>query len=351
MRRLIAPLITLLIIGTLSVVQRDVLADTWSRLTDIQPLLFVPLAIAALLMILARAAFLASCSPGISLKQSIVADQSALAAGYGIAVGGGAIGTGMRIHMFSAFRLTPLQISASIIATAVVPSFTTWGLPIAVLAIPVLSGRANDVEQLAVFAGVLLVSVSAVFWWGALRTLKVFMVVGRIGYIIRTILLRRLPQRWHRIRRQVERTEPKAFSAEMRTALIALLRTRWPKILMSSVGTLGAGFVCLWTSATVFGAQGLTFREALVAFSLIRVLLALSPIPGGTGIAEIGLIALLERAGVSTLDATGTTILYRLLTWLTPIVVGTVCWWRYNHQKQETSHGSIHHNGSQFENA
>jgi uncharacterized protein (TIRG00374 family) len=118
----------------------------------------------------------------------------------------------------------------------------------------------------------------------------------------------------------------------MRTELVKLLRRRGLIILLASAGTLAAGFNCLWISATVFQVEGLTFHEALVAFSLIRVVIALSPIPGGTGLAELGLIALLENAGVSTLDATGTTILYRFVTWLVPIFVGTACWWRYSRQ-------------------
>jgi uncharacterized membrane protein YbhN (UPF0104 family) len=105
-------------------------------------------------------------------------------------------------------------------------------------------------------------------------------------------------------------------------------------IFASSVGTLAAGFTCLWTSAVVFEVQGLTLWEALVAFSLVRVVIALSPIPGGTGLAELGLIALLERAGVSTIDATGTTLLYRSLTWFSPIVVGSLMWWRYSRSEK-----------------
>ena len=74
----------------------------------------------------------------------------------------------------------------------------------------------------------------------------------------------------------------------------------------------------------------MAFSEAIVIFSLVRVVIALSPIPGGTGLAEVGLIVMLERAGVSTVDATGMTVIYRLLTWFLPIVVGSVMWWRYN---------------------
>lgn len=86
----------------------------------------------------------------------------------------------------------------------------------------------------------------------------------------------------------------------------------------------------LSTAIALCDVEGLTFREALVVFSLVRVVIALSPIPGGTGLAEVGLVVLLERAGVSTIDATGMTLLYRFLTWFMPIVVGSATWWRYN---------------------
>jgi uncharacterized protein (TIRG00374 family) len=160
-----------------------------------------------------------------------------------------------------------------------------------------------------------------------------FSAVGRFTVSFRSYLLRKIPLRFPTARSVVERTQPLAFSVEMRDDLVRLLRTRWEMIFTASVSTLAAGFLCLWTASVVFNVEGLTFREALVVFSLVRVVIALSPIPGGTGLAEVGLIVLLERAGVSTLDATGTTLLYRFLTWFLPIVVGSATWWRYNHAR------------------
>lgn len=332
MRRVLAPLVIAVIIGTLSIFQREVLSDTWDRLTQLSLLALLPLCIAALLMVLARAAFLAACSPGLRLRNAVVADQTALAAGYGIVLGGGAVGTGLRIHMFTYWGIPHLTIASSIVATAVVPSFTTWGFPNLLLIGPVLTGSARTEQTLAVAVGVPLILFSALFWWAALRTSTVFAFVGRSTAYLRSLLLRRTPNRFHRFRAVVQRTQPLNFSVEMRTELVKLLRQRGLIILLASAGTLAAGFNCLWISATVFQVEGLTFHEALVAFSLIRVVIALSPIPGGTGLAELGLIALLENAGVSTLDATGTTILYRFVTWFVPIFVGTACWWRYSRQ-------------------
>jgi len=336
MRKALAPILILAIIGTLGVFQREILADIFARLVDLPRIRLVPLALAAMAMVCARGFFLCACSPGVTLRQAITADQSALAAGYGIVLGGGAVGTGMRIHMFTSWGIAHLTIASSIIATAVVPSFTTWGFPSVLLIGPVLRGTASSEQTLAVAVGIPLIVVSFVFWWLALRSSTLFSTVGRFTGAVRMYLLRKIPLRFLKVRATVERTQPLAFSIEMRDDLVRLLRDRWVMIFTASVGTLAAGFACLWTSSVVFNVEGLTLREALVVFSLVRVVIALSPIPGGTGLAEVGLIVLLERAGVSTIDATGMTLLYRFLTWFLPIVVGSATWWRYNHGRSVT---------------
>jgi len=333
MRKALAPILILVILGTLGVFQREVLADIFARLIELPRIRLVPLALAAMAMVCARGFFLCACSPGVTLRQAIMTDQSALAAGYGIVLGGGAVGTGMRIHMFTSWGIAHLTIASSIIATAVVPSFTTWGLPSLLLIGPALRGTASSEQTLAVAVGIPLIIVSFVFWWLALRSSTLFSTVGRFTGSVRSYLLRKIPLRFSTARAAVERTQPLAFSVEMRNDLVHLLRGRWVVIFTASVSTLTAGFTCLWTSSVVFDVEGLTFREALVVFSLVRVVIALSPIPGGTGLAEVGLIVLLERAGVSTIDATGMTLLYRFLTWFLPIVVGSATWWRYNHAR------------------
>ena len=333
MRKALSPILILAIIGTLSVFQREVLADIFARLMDLPRVSLVPLACAAMTMVYSRGFFLCACSPGVTLRQAVMTDQAALAAGYGIVLGGGAVGTGMRIHMFTTWRISHLTIASSIIATAVVPSFTTWGLPSVLLIGPVLGGTATSEQTWAVVVGIPLIVVSIVFWWLALRSPTMFSVVGRFTGSFRLYLLRKIPRRFLKVRAVVERTQPLSFSIEMRDDLVRLLRTRWAMMFIASVSTLAAGFICLWTSSVVFNVEGLTFREALVIFSLVRVVIALSPIPGGTGLAEVGLIVLLERAGVNTVDATGMTLLYRFLTWFLPIVIGSVTWSRYNHTR------------------
>lgn len=249
--------------------------------------------------------------------------------------------------MFTKWGLTSQSIGASIVATAVVPSFTTWGLPIITLLPLVVQQTADNIESLVFVTAIGLVVVSIIFWAIALRYPFLFVTTGRIGDALQRIALRRIPRRFHKIRHAVERTQPHFFSTELQRSLLSLLRQQGIRIFTSSLFTLAAAFFCLWTSANLFGATNLSLYEMLVSFSLIRVLIAVSPIPGAAGIAELGLIALLERNGVSTLDATGTTLLYRFLTWFMPIVVGVVLWWRYTHSPKESPNGQIHHHNSE----
>ena len=163
MRKVFGPLLILAIVGSLAFVQRTVLVDIWNRLIELPRISLLPLLGAAIVMIIARGAFLAACSPGVTLRQAVMTDQSALAAGYGIVLGGGLVGTGMRIHMFTRWGIAHISIASSIIATAVVPSFSTWGLPVVLLSIPVIKGTATSPQALAVLVGVPIILFSLVF--------------------------------------------------------------------------------------------------------------------------------------------------------------------------------------------
>ena len=185
MRKGLAPILILAVLGTLGIFQREILGDIWTRLVDLPSISLVPLACVATAMVCARGSFLLACSPGVTLRQAIMTDQAALAAGYGILIGGGAVGTGMRIHMFTKWGIAHSTIASSIIATAVVPSFTTWGLPNLLLFGPALRGTAASEQTLAVAVGIPLIVVSFVFWWLALRSSTLFSTVGRFTNSIR----------------------------------------------------------------------------------------------------------------------------------------------------------------------
>ena len=116
MRKAAVPILIFLVATTFVVFRREVLRDIWLRLNEVPRVALLPLALAGMGMVFARGMFLAACSPGVSVRQAMMADQSALAAGYGIFIGGGVVGTGMRIHMFNSWGIGHPTIASSIIA-------------------------------------------------------------------------------------------------------------------------------------------------------------------------------------------------------------------------------------------
>lgn len=86
----------------------------------------------------------------------------------------------------------------------------------------------------------------------------------------------------------------------------------------------------LFVSLQAFDVQGVSTVETLSAFALVRVVVALSPLPGGVGLAEISLVTLLTNAGADEVLALGATLLYRCVVWLTPLVVGGLGWWTWS---------------------
>ena len=75
------------------------------------------------------------------------------------------------------------------------------------------------------------------------------------------------------------------------------------------------------------------FVEAFAAWALTRLLTAIPITPGGLGIIELGLTGALVAAGGDNDNVVAAVLLYRLLTWLPPIVLGALAalLWRRLH--------------------
>jgi uncharacterized membrane protein YbhN (UPF0104 family) len=80
--------------------------------------------------------------------------------------------------------------------------------------------------------------------------------------------------------------------------------------------------------------------QVLVTFGLIRVAAALTPIPGGIGITEVGVTALLTAFGGAEPAVIAAVLTFRALTFLLPIAIGGVCLllWR---REQRRSAGEV----------
>ena len=106
-----------------------------------------------------------------------------------------------------------------------------------------------------------------------------------------------------------------------RNRIRRVLGRRWKAALLLSSGRLAFDFGTLLACVR---ATGVKPNPSLVLLAYaVAGLLALIPItPGGLGIVEAGLSALLILAGVPGVDAVVATLAYRIISYWLPIVVG-----------------------------
>jgi putative heme transporter len=105
---------------------------------------------------------------------------------------------------------------------------------------------------------------------------------------------------------------------------IVLLRPsagRWAVLILLAALPWVLDFCCLAVSMVAVG-TGVPWGALLVGFLLVQLSVALQIFPGGAGLAETSLLALLLAAGVEAGPAAASVLIYRSITWLGMALVG-----------------------------
>ena len=128
-----------------------------------------------------------------------------------------------------------------------------------------------------------------------------------------------------------------ARAVGFRASVVELLHHRWRRITVTSVISHLSLFAVLLVALRHVGVADheVSWQLVLAAFAFVRLVSAVPITPGGLGVVELGLTAML---GAGLPDATtnqiaAAVLVFRALTWLLPIPLGVGCWifWRANH--------------------
>ena len=301
---------------------RDVL-DVVSELTGWE---IVALALATVWNVVTFAPPWRAAMPGIGLWHALVMTQASTAAAS-VFPGGEAVGLGLVFGMLRAwgFRRGAIVAAAAVVTT--LNALMKVVLPVAALAGLLLTGRQ-----------------------GGLLGLLTLIAVGVIGGIVGATVVafrsdastRALGARLDRWRSRVPllgrlgRGDPLPDRlSRFRHETIGLLRRRgFQLVTWTLIGHL-AVFVVLIVTLRAVGVTGgeVDVVEAFAAWALTRVLTAIPITPGGLGIIELGLTGALVAAGGDGERVVAAVLLYRMLTWLPPILLGVpaVLLWRRLH--------------------
>lgn len=297
--------------------------DAWERLADARRAEIGLVVLAAAWNLASYWPLLMLALPGLTVRQAALSTQVSTAVANTVPAGG-AWGAGLTIAMYRRWGFSGTEVARALLVTGVwnIGTKLVLGLAAALALLATAEGDASFVVG-ATSAALLLALV-------ALVTLA----VRRPGPARAVVeVAERAAGAVARLRR---RTPPHGWTLvadRLRRDIGALVAMRWRRLTLAAVVSHLSLFAVLLVAMHAAGLTGVSIMEALGVFSVVRVALVIPLTPGGAGIAEVGLSALIVTAGGGRPEAVAAVLLYRAVTWGLPVVLGALAWLLWVHER------------------
>ncbi|HSL73748.1 MAG TPA: flippase-like domain-containing protein, partial [Ilumatobacteraceae bacterium] len=235
---------------------------------------------------------------------------------------GGPLATGLRWAIARDAAIPTTRFASALVGHGVATTFATWLLPLVVLVADLTQRQPTVTDLVMLGVCVVVLTGSVVFWGVMLRSERVSeRVAGWIGLAVARV--RRHRPSWN---------VPDVSSAflEVRSSL-RLVARRPGGLLVRTAAAQASGAVILYVALRGLGVgDELGVLEFARVFFVVTLLSSFVPVPGGIGVVEAGLTGALVAAGVAAPTALAAVLVYRLLTYVAPIVLGAVLYlvWR-----------------------
>jgi uncharacterized protein (TIRG00374 family) len=270
---------------------------------------------------------LQSYTPGLTLRQSWMVQESATAATNTI-IGSGPVSTGVRIAMMRSWHVTDRAVGISIVAQNVIAAFAVWTVAFLTATAGVAGATKSVVDRrifLGVFAAAIVMLAGSMLFW---LLLLFHPAPTRWMAKFAQRILRRLNRRWN----QVPDIDLIGIVETGRADARNLLGTRGRRMLVATVvdQIMTVAKPVMVVRAFGISSSVLPTTTIVVSWGLVRLAGALSPLPGGLGVTDVGLATLLTRFGGPESTVLAAVLTYRVLTFVLPMVTGGLCliWWR-----------------------
>ena len=271
-------------------------------------------------------------TPGLTIPQAAVLTQTTTAVANTVPAGG-AVSVGLTYSMMSSWGFSKSRTTLSVVVTGIWNNFLKLGLPVVALAIVLLQGQAGGGRIIAALAGLA----------GLLGAIVMFALILRSEDFARKTGL--VTQRWaSALLRLFHKGPAQGWDIAVvtwRQRVIGLVRYRWlaltASVIVSHLSLYAVLLVCLRVMGV--SAAEASWAQVLLVFAFARLVTAIPLTPGGVGVVELALIAGLTSAGGEAANVVAGVLLYRLLTYVLPIVLGagTYVFWRRNHSWRDSA--------------
>jgi uncharacterized membrane protein YbhN (UPF0104 family) len=317
-RALLSLLLLYLIFGVLIPSFADY-EDVWAAITSLSMAAVVAMVLITLLIETLKSAAPASLVPGFSVFKAFLSQEAAAVVSNTIP---GPSGTVAKYSFYTRFGVDPVTFGKAIVVNGAFNNAVALILPsIAIAALATQDDVPSRVIWLAV-VGLVISMVGIAVVVGIMRSERFARGFGeRLGRVLN----------W--ARGLVNRPPAEAVGeavAGFRMDVLATVTRRGPLLLVIILCKDLATYLGLVVSLRAVGAphDDLTAVEIFAVYSLVRLLTLIEITPGNIGIAETLYISGLIWAAESTSDDTivAGVFVFRMFTYLLPIVLGGVCW-------------------------
>lgn len=233
---------------------------------------------------------------------------------------GGAAGAAATYKQLRSWGFTRRAISTSLIVTGVWNVLARLLLPIVGIALMIFfAGDLNPAVMRAASAGAI----------GGTALLALFITMLVSARACQRIA--RFAERALGFLPFVRHAEPSLSQHVMdqRTQTISVVRRGWLSMTFGLVGFFGMNYLLFWFCQNTVGVQ-FPFPYMFFAFALSRLLTSVTVTPGGVGVSETGVAALLVGWGANPAQATAGVVLYSLYVHFLEVplgLLGWVGWW------------------------
>jgi uncharacterized protein (TIRG00374 family) len=271
-------------------------------------------------------------TPGLTYPQAMVLTESTTAVSNALPAGG-AIGVGLTYSILGSWGFSNSRATLAVLVSGIWNNFAKLGMPVLALAILAVSGEASGGRLVAALVGLL----------GLVGAVTIFALILRSEAFARRLGLftQGIATRIRKVFRKGPATGWDLAVTKFRGRVLGFVHRRWIQLtVVTVIGHLSL-YLVLLASLRVMGVseQEASWAQVLAVFSFARLVTAIPITPGGVGIVELALIGGISAAGGERAEVVAAVLIYRLLTYVVPIVFGgiTYVFWRRNRSWRDSA--------------
>jgi uncharacterized protein (TIRG00374 family) len=262
-----------------------------------------------------------------SFLRSLTIHDVGSAASKGLPLGG-PVATGLRWSIARDASIPTTTFTSMLVAYGVATTFVTWMLPFGVLMVDITVRQPTTTDLAMLAACAVVVGGSALFWAVVLRSERI---TAWLVHLLHGISDRAV-RRWPSLASHMAGHDLGAGLLEVRSSLRSVASRPFGLLWRTAVAqAVGAVILLVALRGVGVGAE-LGMVELARVYFVVTLLSAFVPVPGGVGVVEAGLTGALVAAGVDPSSALAGVLVYRLITYVVPIVLGALLYvvWRFD---------------------